>query len=548
MTQSRIWKWALSPLALFAFTLPSHADVELPSIIGSNMVLQQNQNDAIWGWDAPGTKVNVSFRGQSASATADKSGYWLARVPAGAASTGPFELRIKGSNEVKISNVMVGEVWIAGGQSNMWWHVGNCKNAADEIKAANLPLLRVYDANGNAPRQAGWPSPTPQKTINADWKVSSSQNAADFPGVPFFFARELQQKLGVPVGIINTSVPGVEIEKFLSPEYLRVNLPQALDNRALRQRTYAEDKALYETAHAAWATQKAEADKKGDKAPPEPQAPDDPNSPYIPGGYYNGMISPVAPFTCKGFLWWQGEFNTDRFTQYRVLFPGLIQEWRQLWGADKAPFLFVELHGWLAPQKNAVEEDSWPNLRDAQRAALQLPATYEVSAIDILDEGDSVWTIHPPNKQQTGHRLFLSALANVYGAKNIEWSGPVYRSATFAGNEAKIAFDHAGSGLSVKAEERKAPPPEAGTAAPNFVVLQKGELKGFALAGADHQWHAAKARIDGASVTLSSDEVPTPVAARYDWANNPNGNLYNNAGLPAFPFRTDQWNLGLHSP
>jgi len=505
--------------ALLAYSGVARADLELPSIIADNMVLQRDRADAVWGWDAPGGTVKVSFRGQSVSATCDAGGKWTASVPAGDAG-GPFDLTISGSNTVTLRDVLVGEVWIAGGQSNMWWHVSNCRDYANVQAAAKNPQLRYWDAD-TSPNQAGWPAATPQHSVQANWLETTSDNVGNFAGVPYFFGKELQAKLGMPVGIINLSVPGMEIEQFLSPDYLKVNLPQAYELQKLRAETYPQDKAAYDQAHAAWVPLKTAADAAHEKAPPEPKAPADPASPYQPGSLYNGTVAPAIPYTGKGFIWWQGEYNADRFTQYRVLFPGLIEEWRQKWGDEKLPFLFVELHGWLNPQSRAVEEDTWPDLRDAQREGLRLPDTYEVSSIDVLGT-DSIWTIHPTNKQLIGHRLFVTAWDNVYGQPGPEWSGPVFRSAKFDGNSAVLHFEHA-DGLAAK---------------------DGGALKGFAVAGADHVFEWANASVSGSDVTVTALGV-VPVAVRYGWANNPNGNLVNAAGLPAFAFRTDSWNLGL---
>ncbi|MBV8887926.1 MAG: hypothetical protein JO235_28560, partial [Chroococcidiopsidaceae cyanobacterium CP_BM_RX_35] len=406
--------------------------MELPSIIGNNMVLQQQTNAAIWGWDAPGTKVTVAFRGNEASTKADLAGKWLVRIPTGTAG-GPFQLKISGTNNVELSNVLVGEVWIAGGQSNMWRHVANCKDAKQEIESANHPSIRFWDAN-TSPTQMGWSAPTPQKLVKqAEWKITTPQTVKDFAGTPYFFARELHQKLHIPVGIVHLAVPGAEIEPFLSQEFVRVNLPQTIENWEYKKKDYP------------------------DLSPP--------------GGFFNGMIYPTAPYTAKGFLWWQGESNARRSLQYQVLFPGLIQEWRHLWGKDDAPFLFVELANFLPRQTQPSEDDPWPALRDAQHAALHLANTYEISTIDILPDAEGVDSIHPQHKQLAGHRLYLAAIANVYGETNLIWSGPTYESADFQESNVTVTFNHTGSVL----------------------VAHGGELKGFALAGSDRHFSWAEA-------------------------------------------------------
>jgi sialate O-acetylesterase len=237
------------------------------------------------------------------------------------------------------------------------------------------------------------------------------------------------------------------------------------------------------------------------------------------------MIAPTAPYTARGFIWWQGESNAERSPlQYRVLLPGLIQEWRCLWQQDKAPFLYVELANFLPPQRYPVEDEAWPALRDAQKAALSLPHTAMISTIDILGAEEEVNSGHPRHKQLAGYRLALAALAQVYGQTDLIWSGPTFQSVEFEGNQAIVTFDHIGKGLETK---------------------DGAVLRGFALAGVDQRFFWAEGKIQDNTVILSSKSVEHPVAVRYGWANNPIGNLYNSAGLPTFPFRSDTWGLGV---
>ncbi len=497
----------------------AHGETELPSVIGENMVLQRETDAPIWGWDAPGTAVTVSFRGRTASAEAGEDGKWMVRVPTGAAG-GPFELAIQGTSAVNLANVLVGEVWVAGGQSNMWWHLASCKNAREEIAAADYPDIRMWDANTH-PRQAGWSAETPQRTVKAEWKPATPRVAGNFPGVPYFFARELRDRLDVPVGIVHIAVPGSAIEPWLSEEFGRAHMPQLFGYWECRKRMYPDEVKQHEQALKAWEEQSAAAEAEGRQAPAKPEPPREPGGAPT-GGFCNGMVLPTAPYAARGFIWWQGESNASRALQYQVLFPALIEEWRYWWGMPDAPFLFVELAEFLAEQRNPVEDDPWPALRDAQRVALRLANTCMISTIDIFEPGESVNNIHPPNKQLAGLRLCLAAMANVYGERDLVWSGPLYRSAEFTGGKAVVSFDHVGGGLTAK---------------------DGAGLTGFALAGPDRQWHWADARVVGDTVELTCDAAKEPVAARYDWANNPIGNLYNREGLPAFPFRTDDWLL-----
>ena len=474
----RLYYFAASLMTFLGMSCSaSQADWALPSIISSNMVLQQNTDTPLWGWDEPGTPVTVSFREHTVTTQTGSDGKWQLRIPSGTAG-GPFVLRIKGSQEVTLTGVLVGEVWIAGGQSNMWWHEGGCKDAAREREDADYPMIRIWDANTST-NQAGWPADTAQRTVRAEWQKVAPGMVAETPGVPFFFARELHKFLKVPIGIVHLAVPGQAIETFLSPSFVKANIPLCKEQKE-RQKQPA------------------------------------------PSCFYNGMIAPVAPYAARGFLWWQGESNADKHLAYRGLFTGLIDDWRRVWGENDAPFLYVELANFLKPQANPVENDEWPALREAQSYALALAHVHAVTAIDILGPLESPFNIHPPNKQLIGHRLVMAARANVYGENRLVWSGPRFKSVTFDDLRAILTFDHIGGGLRVKDAQ---------------------ELRGFALAGADRQFKWAEARIEGNTVVLSSPGVPAPVAVRYAWANNPNGNLINKEALPAFPFRTDSWNL-----
>ena len=508
----------------FLFNLSSGSEpvqgLLLPSIIGNNMILQQQTDAAIWGWDKPGTTVTISFRENKVSTQAELDGKWIAKIPSGAAGRS-FALRIEGTNAVTLENVAVGEVWVAGGQSNMWWAVSQCKDSAGEIKSANYPDIRVWDAN-TAPKSAGWRADKPQKTVNAEWKTTTPQTVGVFPGTAYFFAKELHERLKVPVGIVHLAVPGQEIETFLSHEFMQAHFPQTMEVWEYRKRLYPEALEKYKTDLQAWEVQKTQA--RGLELQKKPEEPINPDTVTKPGELFNGMIYPAAPYTMKGFLWWQGESNAGRSLQYRVLFPSLIEEWRHLWQRHNAPFLFVELANFLAKQTRPSEDAPWPALRDAQHEALRLSETYMISTIDILGEKEDVANVHPLNKQLAGHRLYLTAMANVYGDRAQVASGPVYSSVQFEGNKAIISFDQIGSGLMVK---------------------DGSELAGFALAGSDREFFWATGEIKDNRVILSSKQVNQPIAVRYAWANNPIGNLYNKEGFPTFPFRSDNWILGL---
>lgn len=473
-------------LLLLLGTIAQAAVTELPSILGSGMVLQRERSVPLWGWDAPGTVVRVSFRGHEAQATAGADGRWEAQVPTGAAG-GPFTLAIAGSTKLELADVLVGEVWIAGGQSNMWWQLKNCSEAAAAIAAADLPQLRWYDAN-TGEREAGWNADQPQRTVQARWVASSPQEAPEFAGTAFHFARRLQAALKVPVGIVHLAVPGTAIEPWLSGPTLRGEFPDVVELHDRRR-----------------------ANPGGEKAPKAVNC----------SALFNGMVAPCAPFAARGFLWWQGESNAAQFGSYRALFPALIAEWRGVFRLPEAPFLFVELAGFGTRAPGPVEDAPWPALRDAQRAALRLPGTAMICTLDILD--GYTWEIHPPRKELAGERLQRAALALAYGGRD-EWSGPQPERITFTGGSARVDFSHA---IGLQARDGGAP-------------------EGFAVSGADRTWHAAEARIDGTAVVLRSAAVPAPLAVRYAWRNNPREcNLVNAAGLPASSFRSDDWPLCL---
>ncbi len=452
------------------------AELKLPSIIDDNMVLQRETTAPVWGWDAPGNTVTVTFRDKTVNATAGEDGRWTAKLDTGKAG-GPFPLSIKGSSEVELKNVMVGEVWIAGGQSNMWWHVAKCSNAKEEIANADHPKIRLWDANTHS-RQSGYQADTPQDDVKAKWKVCSPKMIGNYPGVPYFFARFLQNELEVPVGIVHVAIPGSAIEPFISPQT-------------------AEAKGIEPIV-----IQK----KKRKKV-------------IKPSVSWNGTVHPAVPFAARGFIWWQGEGNQSNYVDYRKRFPELIQDWRARWQLPEAPFLFVELHGFGPKSEGPVEEATFPAVRDAQRRALELPNTAMIAVPDILDE--PTWQIHPPNKQLAGKRLGLAALNLAYGREDVMPGGPRVARVQFKDGKTIVQYSR-GSGMELKGDP---------------------SVTGFALAGEDRKWHPADAKIQGDTITVTSDAVKEPIALRYNFVNNPKTNLYNKQGLPALQYRSDDWPL-----
>jgi sialate O-acetylesterase len=449
-----------------------HANIKLPRIFSDNMVLQRGVPLRIRGEASPGEKITVSIHGQRKTADADHEGNWnviLDPLDAG----GPHELHVEGNTHIKYSNVMTGDIWIAGGQSNMYWPVRLANNPEKEISNANYPKIRLFAV----PERM---SLTPEHDLEyGEWLACSPETVADFSAVAYFFGRHLNNELDIPVGLIHASWSGTVAETWISRESVagHPDIAGVSKNNHLK-------------------------------------SPEDPNA--YPSLLFNGMIRALTPFVIKGAIWYQGESNASRHKQYQTLFPLLINDWRRQWQNPEMPFYFVQLANYMQADQSPADSD-WARLREAQAMALSLPNTGMALAIDIGEADD----IHPANKQDVGIRLAYVALNKTYG-KDIVCSGPAFKSMTIDGAAIRLEFDHFGSGMISKGNN--------------------DEVKGFAVAGMDRIFHWARAVIDGDQVIVSSPSVNKPVAVRYAWANNPAGaNLYNKKGLPAIPFRTDNW-------
>lgn len=626
----------------------------LPALFSDNMVLQRNEPMQIWGKAAPGGQVTVELGNQSGIAVVDSDSSWqvtLKPMPAG----GPYTLRIQGGETTEFKNVMLGEVWLCSGQSNMEMPLagwGRILNYQQEIKQANHPNIRLFTVE-----HATSPVPLTQVT-STGWHPCSPSTIPNFSAVAYFFGRDLFQDLNVPIGLVQSTWGGTVAEAWTSGRSLKqlpdfaqavqtmesgpasqqqlnaryqkemenwyqkvdsqdpgfprqgmswavpdfnstnwkqmdlptrweqaglegfdgvvwfrkvLNLPGAwagkdltlhlgpvddIDNTYFNgtevghtqgyntPRTYQIPGNLVKAGRNVLAVRVIDTGGDGgiwgepdqmeigvpsgafqslagpwqyhtalsaSDLPPVPQSPAGPNRPTV---LYNAMIHPLIPFTIRGVIWYQGESNASRAYQYRTLFPTLIKDWRQNWDEGTFPFLYVQLANYQAVRAQPGESD-WAELREAQTMALSLPNTGMAVTIDIGEADD----IHPKNKQEVGERLSLIARNLVYG-EDITYSGPLYKSMTRDGDVIRVSFTHVDGGL---------------------VVKGGGALKGFAIAGDDKQFYWANARIDGDQVVVSSEDVLNPVAVRYAWADNPICNLYNEAGLPASPFRTDDW-------
>jgi len=492
------------------------ADVRLAAVFSDHMVLQRGCPVPVWGWAAPGQKVTVTVAGKKAEATADAGGRWKAELPALEAG-GPHTLVVTGAggNPVTVNDVLVGEVWLASGQSNMnmpidWgvfgkWGSPECTEALAKI---DDPELRMFLVGMKV-------SPKPAKDVSGVWKVAKGNEVLKWSAVGYFFGAELRRELGVPVGIVKSAVGGTVIESWMSREALLKVSPDLQASFDRWDRQVAEfDEAAHQKKVAEWEQEAAKAKAEGKRPPRRPTRVIDHNR--MPASLYNGMIAPLVPYGLRGMLWYQGESNAGSAGTYAQRFPAMIRQWRKQWGQGDVPFLFVQLPNFRKPQTEPSQDaDAWPWLREAQAAALRLPAIGMAVAIDIGDAAD----IHPKNKLDVGRRLALAAMQTAYG-KDVVGCGPLYESMKVEGHGVRVRFAHTGGGLAARGG---------------------GPLKGFAVAGADHKFVWADAAIDGDSVVVRSAEVAEPVAVRYAWADNPVCNLVNAEGLPAAPFRTDPW-------
>ena len=622
------------------------AKIKLPHVFSDNMVLQRDKPIKIWGWADKNETIEVRFINQTKKVKADKSGNWtlfLDQVPFG----GPYTLAIKGKTEnISFQNILIGDVWLCSGQSNMEMPVhgwGSVYNYEEEIKNAEYPQIRAFNVVKSMNAQ-------PESDLDGAWTVCSPQTVADYSAVGYFFARKLNKELNIPIGIINSSWGGTEIESWISSDaynklpdqfqdkYKSVritNLDQFVKDNETNKGLYLEAMNndpgtagkwfIPSTDIASWSKMQIPQTWEGTLGDmdgivwfrynlilPETEVGknatiqlgtiDDDDITWINGikvgetqGYatnriydipsgilkgglntitvkvsdhsggggfygdpeklylkttndkyslsgewlykiavtnqefnyinispnmhyallYNAMINPIVQLPIKGAIWYQGESNANQAYNYRVLFPTMINDWRSKWGYE-FPFYWVQLANYMS-KDNTPQESEWANLREAQTLTLSLPQTSQVVTTDIGDAND----IHPHNKQDVGLRLALTALSKTYNMNNIISSGPTFKSMSIVGNKVSIEYDNVEQGL---------------------VVNNKyGYIEGFAIAGVDKKFEWAQAYLDGDRVIVSSERVPNPVAIRYSWSNNPDVNLFNSGGLPAAPFRTDNW-------
>lgn len=508
-------RWAVVLLALMLVAGSARAEVKLPALFSDHMVLQRGVAVPVWGWARPGESVTVAIAGQTQTAPANAEGRWRVTLDALNAA-GPVTLTVKGDNTLTVNDVLVGEVWLASGQSNMQLPVNAVSNAPAEKAAANYPRLRMFTV-------ARHPAAQPQEDCQGQWVVCSPETVGNFSATAYFFGRDLQRDLKTPVGLINASWGATPIETWTSlkvqqqhPEldpifaFWREKMRVPFDAAAAQ--------AQHERQMAAWKAQAQKARSAGHQPPPAPVMAVNPRlDKNHPANLFNGMIAPLIPYAIRGAIWYQGENNAnhDFGSLYALQLPLLIRDWRARWGEGDFPFAWVQLPNYKPRTEDPGAPSNWAVVREAMRKTLALPNT---GMAVIIDAGEPK-NIHPKDKQIVGQRLSLWARAEVYG-ENIPYAGPLLASHEMRGNEVMLAFTHTDGGL----------------------LARGGDLKGFAIAGADQQWHWAQARIAGDRVIVSHPDVKVPVAVRYAWADNPDCNLYNGAGLPASPFTTDDAN------
>ncbi len=502
-----------APIVTVCLAVSAHADVSLNNMFGNHMVLQQGIRNKVWGKADPGEQVTVTLASQSKQATAAADGAWHVFLDPIAEYGGPHTLTVKGKNTITFNDVLIGEVWVCAGQSNMQWSVNQSTDPDLEKAAASFPNIRLISVP-----QVG--TQEPQWNFNGTWAVCSPETVGNFSAVGYFFGRQLHQTLGVPVGLINNAWGGSAAEAWVKRDKLAANekLRPLHDRWVQVENGYEAAKAEFEKQLAAWKLAAEQAKKDGKPAPKQPGNPEGQmRGNARPGNIHSGVLTPSIGYGIRGAIWYQGESNASRAYQYRELFPFMIKTWREEWGLGDFPFYWVQLADFKAEKPEPAESD-WAELREAQTMTMKaLPNTGEAVIIDIGEGKD----IHPKNKQDVAKRLARWALVETYKKADIACRSPLYKSMEQQGGKIVLSFDHAAGG---------------------WRPFDVAEPIGFTIAGADKVFVQAGARIlpDG-RIEVWSDKVAAPVAVRYAWADNPVCNMYSAAGLPLTPFRTDDF-------
>ncbi len=491
-------------LALVCLGAPLRADVIPAALFTDNAVLQRDKPVPVWGKADAGEKVSVTFAGKTVSTVADAAGKWRVDLPSQPANSTPSDLVIKGNNTITLANIVVGEVWLASGQSNMEFVVKNTYDAAIDVPAsANFPLIRHIQIQKKV-------SETPLTSAAGKWQAAAADTTGGFTAVGYFFALDLYHVLHVPVGIIHSSWGGTPVESWIDADAYKT-VPD--ESAKVQERwtkvlaDYPANKVKYDADLAAWKAEQAAANTPFNK--PAPRAPQGPGHQNSPSGLFNGMINPLAPYALRGAIWYQGESNGGRASEYHALFSAMITGWRKDFAQGDFPFYWVQLANYQSPV-----DTTWAFLREAQTQTLALPSTGQAVILDLGNVRD----VHPRDKRDVGRRLARLALAHDYGLKIVS-SGPLFAKAERDGTGFRVSFTEINGGL----------------------IAPQNTLGGFELAGADKVFKPADAKIENDTVLVTSADVAEPVAVRYAWRNAPLAGLFSKEGLPAAPFRTDTW-------
>jgi sialate O-acetylesterase len=507
-------------VGLFVSVRFTNADIRLPSVIGSHMVLQQEIPIQIWGWAEQGEEICVAFADQRAQTAVDGEGKWKITLKAMKAEEDPQKMIISGtqSHPVVLDDILLGEVWVCSGQSNMEWELWKTHSSTPEIQRADFPQIRLFHVPRNVSTQ-------PLEDVEAEWRVCNPETARDFSAVAYYFGREIHQKLKVPVGLISTRWGGTRIEPWtpVSGFDSILELHSILEEMESEEEEYRKTLRGFLPEFEDWIEKTHLALSQETDLPLQLKIPQHPHhDPQAPTALYNAMIHPLIPFAIRGAIWYQGESNRNDCSIYAKKMEALIKGWREAWNVGDFPFYYVQLAPYdysYTPEEvgsSVPDHLRLPLIWEAQLDALKIPNT----GMAVITDIGNLYDIHPRNKKDVGYRLSLWALAQTYGWKELVYSGPLYRSMNVEKDKIRIIFEHVGSGL---------------------ISLDNRPLTWFEIAGQDRTFFKARAKIDKDSVLVWSEKVAEPVAVRFGWHQTAEPNLGNMEGLPASPFRTDRW-------
>ena len=493
---------------VLSLSLHLYPKVRLASLFTDNSVLQRNRIINVWGKGDKGEKITVSLGSQTKLTFTCADNNWFVKLDPMIAG-GLYELKI---NEIILKNILIGEVWLCSGQSNMGLTVKNAANGLEEIAKADYPLIRLFSVKSAV-------IDIEQFYCKGSWVECSPKTIGNFSAVAYYYGRELFKELKIPIGLIQSCVGGTAAECWMDKKVLEYDelFKPILTNWEEKLKNYPNElsvfKENYKSLIEKWQIDSVSAINNGRMPPRKPSEPDGPGSRNTPSGLYNGMIAPLIPYTIQGVIWYQGEANVKRPYQYRKLFSALINSWREKWGLGDFPFYYVQLTN--LNREPEPSKSGWAELRESQLLVLNVTNTGMVTSIDIGESSN----LHPKNKQEVGRRLALLAEAKLYN-KKIEYSGPVFKSMKIDGSLLRLSFDNC---------------------AERLIVKGSGILTCFIIASNDKKFLPAEAKIEGNEILVWNKNIVSPKAARYAWADDPKCNLFNSALLPASPFRTDDW-------